>query len=103
MALWTSERIRKLREKHLLTQTELGEYCSVSKITVYLWEKGDRHPSFDHQALLEKLNKTEPRHSRINFTFPDEARYKRYWIDPVEEDEKEPEPVLEDIPPGPAS
>jgi len=48
----TPEELKNWREKHFLTQTELGKILGVTKTCVYRWEAGLRHiPSFLHLAL----------------------------------------------------
>jgi len=48
----TSIELKKWREKHSLTQNQLGGLLGVTKTCVYRWEAGLRHiPSFLHLAL----------------------------------------------------
>jgi DNA-binding XRE family transcriptional regulator len=48
----TSIELKKWREKHSLTQNQLGRLLGVTKTCVYRWEAGFRHiPSFLHLAL----------------------------------------------------
>lgn len=51
---WTAERIRALRERLDLTQTELGDEIGVALRSVQYWEEG-RQPSRLAIRMLESL------------------------------------------------
>lgn len=48
-----NERLKELRLKKGLTQTELGEYLGVSKCAISLYESGKRNPSLEN--ILELI------------------------------------------------
>ncbi|WP_247930726.1 helix-turn-helix domain-containing protein [Streptococcus mitis] len=50
-----SERLKELRLKKGLTQTELGEKVGVKQSTFTNWEKGKREPSFENLIKLADL------------------------------------------------
>lgn len=50
-----SERIKELREKHNLSQSELAEKLFVTRQAVSLWEQGKAEPSKDSLMILKKL------------------------------------------------
>ncbi|MGL6410883.1 LexA family protein [Aeromonas veronii] len=50
-----SERIRKLRKKHGLTQQKLGELIGVKKSSISQWENDEHSPSGDNLAQLSKV------------------------------------------------
>lgn len=50
-----SERLKELRLKKGLTQTELGEKVGVKQNTFTNWEKGKREPSFENLIKLADL------------------------------------------------
>ncbi|CAG6229746.1 Cro/CI family transcriptional regulator [Streptococcus pneumoniae] len=54
MTIFT-ERLKKLRLKKGLTQTELGEKVGVKQNTFTNWEKGKREPSFENLIKLADL------------------------------------------------
>lgn len=41
------QRLKELRKRRKLTQTELGEIMNVSYKTVGSWERGERQPSYE--------------------------------------------------------
>ena len=49
------ERLRELRERKGLTQTELAKRLGVGRTTVTLWERGDNHPRIDMLVDLAKI------------------------------------------------
>jgi transcriptional regulator with XRE-family HTH domain len=52
IGIMTKEELREWREKHNLTQTDLGNLLGVSYVSVARWEIGTRKiPSFLHLAL----------------------------------------------------
>jgi DNA-binding XRE family transcriptional regulator len=54
-----SKELKAWRNKHQLTQTELGELLGVTKMCVYRWEAGNRKvPAFLHLAL-ESLERNQ--------------------------------------------
>lgn len=58
---WATK-IKILRDKMLLTQTELGNLLGVSFSTVSRWEKGHHEPTMKQKRKLKSLmiaNKTE--------------------------------------------
>lgn len=54
MTIFT-ERLKELRLKKGLTQTELGEKVGVKQNTFTNWEKGKREPSFENLIKLADL------------------------------------------------
>lgn len=50
-----SERLKELRLKKGLTQTELGEKVGVKQNTFTNWENGKREPSFENLIKLADL------------------------------------------------
>ncbi|CNZ68581.1 XRE family transcriptional regulator [Streptococcus pseudopneumoniae] len=50
-----SVRLKELRLKKGLTQTELGEKVGVKQNTFTNWEKGKREPSFENLIKLADL------------------------------------------------
>jgi len=50
-----SEKIKELRKKHNLTQTELSEKINVAFQTVGAWESGRNEPNYDMLNTLAKL------------------------------------------------
>lgn len=54
MTIFT-ERLKELRLKKGLTQTELGEKVGVKQNTFTNWEKGNREPSFENLIKLADL------------------------------------------------
>ena len=48
------ERLKRLRKKAGLNQTQLAEKIGVSLLTVFRWEKGDRQPRVDEIKALAK-------------------------------------------------
>ena len=54
MTIFT-ERLKELRLKKGLTQTELGEKVGVKQNTFTNWEKGKREPSFENLIKLSDL------------------------------------------------
>ena len=60
MGLIMGDKIKDLREKFGMTQTELAEKLGVSKSVVSAYEKGIRNPSYKVLPLLAKtFNVTE--------------------------------------------
>lgn len=63
---WTPDRIRALRRRLDLTQTELGERIATtpvqlpapSYVTVGRWERGERVPDPVHAAALDMIAKS---------------------------------------------
>lgn len=53
MTMHTGERIKELREKSGMTQTELAEKIGVSKSVISAYEKGIRNPS---HKILESIS-----------------------------------------------
>ena len=54
------ERLKKLRKKSGLTQTQLAETVGVSLLTCFRWEKNERAPRLeDIKALAQALNVPE--------------------------------------------
>ena len=54
------ERLKKLRKKSGLTQTQLAEAVGVSLLTCFRWEKNERAPRLeDIKALAKALNVSE--------------------------------------------
>lgn len=49
-----SEKIRKIREDHGLTQEEMAEKLSVTRQAISKWERGLGYPSIDSLRLLSK-------------------------------------------------
>ncbi len=50
-----SDAIKKLRNKMLLTQTELAEYLGVRFVTVNRWEAGSYEPTMKSKRKLAQL------------------------------------------------
>ena len=50
-----SEKIKELREKHNLSQSELAEKLFVTRQAVSLWEQGKAEPSKDSLMILKEL------------------------------------------------
>lgn len=48
------ERLRKLRKAASLSQTQLAELIGVSLLTLFRWEKGERHPRTEDIKKLAK-------------------------------------------------
>ncbi len=52
-------RLRKLREKRKITQSELAKLCDLGESTISFYESGKREPSYKILlSLAEKLNTT---------------------------------------------
>lgn len=49
------EKLKSLRLKHKLTQTELGEKLYVSRSTISNYEKGEFEPNFQTLIEISKL------------------------------------------------
>jgi len=49
------ERLRAWRKLTGITSKKLAELLAVSKVTIWSWEQGKRHPSTRHQAAIDKL------------------------------------------------
>jgi transcriptional regulator with XRE-family HTH domain len=59
MSRWNGERLKELREKAGLTQTELAEKVGVKRDAVARWEAGAREPGWSNVvALAEALGVT---------------------------------------------
>jgi len=52
--------LRDLRERALLSQSELARACGVDRQTVWLWEALRVRPSSEHQRKLVKVLKCSP-------------------------------------------
>ena len=52
-----SNKVREFREKHSLTQQELGEHLDVSRQTIIAIEKGNYEPSLGLALKLAKFFK----------------------------------------------
>ena len=52
MKQWTSKQIRKLRERHKISQRALGDLLGVSEQHIYYLERGARVPSKTLQILM---------------------------------------------------
>ena len=50
-----SKRIKEYREKHFLSQTDLGEMLGVTYVTVNRWENGHFEPTLKCKRLLNEL------------------------------------------------
>ena len=50
-----ANRIRELRERHLLTQDALAFRCSVATRTAVFWEKGEKRPNSRNTKRLAKV------------------------------------------------
>lgn len=48
----TAERIKQLRKKHNLSQSDLAKMVGVKSNTVSTWERGTRKPDFEALNLL---------------------------------------------------
>lgn len=52
-----NERIKQLRKRHNLTQTEFGEFFGVGKTTVSSWETNNSSPSDEIKiAICKRFN-----------------------------------------------
>ena len=66
------ERLRTLRKKAGLNQTQLAEAVGVSLLTLFRWEKGERQPRLEEiKALAKALN--VPENDLLNDPPPDKG------------------------------
>lgn len=56
---WTAEKIKQLRAKKRLTQSQLAEMCGVAVTTVSRWEQGITHPDNRSRESLDFIAKGE--------------------------------------------
>lgn len=50
-----AKRLKKLRKENKLSQKELANMLGVTDKAVYLWEKGEREPSFKLAMEIAKI------------------------------------------------
>lgn len=54
---WTPKKIKSLRKKHGLSRRSLGLLVGVSTNSIWLWETGDRRPSWPSHILLSYVSR----------------------------------------------
>ncbi len=78
--------LKDLRERALLSQSELAKLCHVQKQAVWHWENGVSRPSSEHQRMLVQIYQITPDEL---LTALRETRALRKERDKPQEDEKE--------------
>lgn len=67
-----SNYIRNFREKYNLSQYELADLMNVNQSTIARWEKGEKTPSHENIAKLNKNPKRKRATTKLALTILDE-------------------------------
>lgn len=54
---WTKRQIKALRKKYRISRHVLGQLLGVTENCVYMWETGERYPSWTANILLSYVER----------------------------------------------